>query len=114
MSTYQQGLCSSFLLYSVYAASIPYASTMLVHDLGFDTAHAAQREFLSRLKLLHSLGCETNELAILQGSILLCSFQHFLEEIKGLRYWKCNAIRLSSQLGLRRVYDPMNHEMIGS
>ena len=103
MSRYLQSTCSSFLLYSLYAAVIPYASTKLVHDLGFDTAYAAQREFFSRVKVLYGLDCESSELALLQGSILLCSFKHVLGQTKDFRFWKSNAIRLAIQMGLHRL-----------
>jgi hypothetical protein len=90
------------LLYSLYAATVPYASTKLVHDLGFDTAHAAQTEFFSRVKVLHGLDCESSELALLQGSIMLCSFKHAMEQTKDFRFWKSNVIRLAIQMGLHR------------
>jgi hypothetical protein len=105
ISRYLQGTCSSFLLYSVYAASAPYASAKLVHDLGFDTAYAAQHEFFSRIKVLYGLDCESSELALLQGSVLLCSFKHPMEQTKDFRFWKSNAIRLAIQMGLHRQYD---------
>ncbi|KAF1986041.1 hypothetical protein K402DRAFT_98086 [Aulographum hederae CBS 113979] len=100
-SSYHQSTCSTFLLYSLYAATIPYASAQLIQDLGFVTAQAAQGEFFCRAKVLHGLGCELSELALLQGTILLCSFTHFLDQTKDFRFWKCNAIRLAVQMGLR-------------
>ncbi|KAF2422964.1 hypothetical protein EJ08DRAFT_461948 [Tothia fuscella] len=103
MSRYLQGTCSTILLYSLYAAVVPYTSARFVHDLGFVTTHEAQKEFFSRAKLLYDLDCESSELALLQGSVLLCSFIRPMEQSKDFRFWKSNATRLATQMGLYKL-----------
>lgn len=104
LANYLHGQCSSFLLCSIFTASVPYAPRELISKLGFSSPHAAQEEYFHRAKILHGLGCEMSELAVLQGSILLCSFAHYLDPIMDFRYWKSNATRLAFQLGVRKQW----------
>jgi hypothetical protein len=97
---YEQGNCSTFLLYSIFVAVIPFASDSLLHDAGYKDVLTAQVEFFARAKILYDFGCEKSELVLLQGSILLSWFQHSLDTIKNSRFWFGNATRLATQMGL--------------
>lgn len=72
--------------------------------LGFSNTEAAQLEFFTRARLLYDFGCEDDELLLLQGCVLLGSFQHSFDAVKESRFWVANAVRLGKQLGAHRRY----------
>lgn len=97
-----QGICSTFLLYTIFVVALPFASEDVLHGAGYTDVALAQNDYFKRAKSLYDLGCERNELSLLQGSVLLASYQHFLDTNKNSRYWFGNAVRLAAQMGLHR------------
>lgn len=81
---------------------VPYASMDLVEAAGYSDRHVAQREFVFKARLLHDFGCERRQLSLLQGSVVLSSFQPTYAPTKDFRFWFHNAVRLSTQMGLHR------------
>ncbi|KAH7112102.1 fungal-specific transcription factor domain-containing protein [Dendryphion nanum] len=112
----QKRTCSTFLLYSIFVVALPFAPEDLLHDIGYTDLLAAQIEYFTRAKTLYDLGCERNDLSLLQGSILLASYQHFLDANKNSRYWFSNAVRLALQMGFHRSEiaietDPLTYKL---
>jgi hypothetical protein len=70
--------------------------------MSFKTITESQREFFSRARLLFDFGCEKNQMSLLQGSILMSSFQNSFAPDKDFRFWFNNAIHLATLMGLHR------------
>jgi hypothetical protein len=94
--------CSHFVLYSLLANVVPYASHEIILAAGYVDRDAAQKDFLLKARLLHDFGCEKRQLNLLQGSIVLSSFQFSFALDKDHRYWFHNAIRIAMQMGLHK------------
>ncbi|KAL2785969.1 fungal-specific transcription factor domain-containing protein [Aspergillus keveii] len=99
---YERGTCSSFLLWSIFANVAPYASPELLLESGYTEYSMAQKAFFSKARLLYDFGCEKGQLNLLQGSILLSSFQFTFAPDKDFRFWFHNAARIALQMGLNR------------
>ncbi|KAJ4204162.1 hypothetical protein NW759_014999 [Fusarium solani] len=102
LEAYDQGNCSSFLLWSILASVSPHASLALLQDAGFSECSVAQKDFFSKARLLFDFGCEKEQLSLLQGSILLSSFHCSFAPNKDFRFWFQNAIRIATQMGFHR------------
>lgn len=99
MGEYRQNQCSTFVLYAMFVVALPHAPDSLLESIGLVDA---QTEYFTRAKILFDFGCENDELNLLQGSILLGSFQHYLDPIKNAGFWFSNATRLALQMGIHR------------
>lgn len=99
---YQLQNCSTFLLYAIFAITIPYASPELIQAAGYKDITSAQREFFTRARVLFDFGCEKGQLNVLQGSIFMSSFQNSFAPDKDFRFWFNNAIHLATLMGLHR------------
>lgn len=99
---HHQGNSSTFLLYSIFAITVPYASLDLVQSMGFSGIVEAQKEFFTRARLLYDFGCEKSQLYLLQGCVYLSSFQNSFAPSKDFRFWFHNAVRIATRLGFHR------------
>jgi hypothetical protein len=81
---------------------VPYASIDEIQATGYDFRDAAQTDFQLKARLLHDFGCEKRQLSLLQGCIILSSFQFSYAPNKDHRVWFFNAIRIATQLGLHK------------
>ncbi|PYH81921.1 hypothetical protein BO82DRAFT_432278 [Aspergillus uvarum CBS 121591] len=108
MEDYERGSCSSFLLWSILANVVPYADSDLLFDSGYTECAIAQKDYFSRARLLYDFGCEKAQLNLLQGSLLLSSFQNSFAPDKDFRFWFHNAVRIALQMGFNRR-DMENH-----
>ncbi|KAH6972390.1 fungal-specific transcription factor domain-containing protein [Ilyonectria sp. MPI-CAGE-AT-0026] len=99
---YEQGNCSTFLLYAIFAITVPYAMGELVHAMGFKTVTEVQKECCTRARLLYDFGCEKNQLNLLQGCIFMSSFQNSFAPDKDFRFWFSNATHIATLMGLHR------------
>ena len=100
--SYESGKYSLFLLQSVFANVVPYASSELLCEAGFQDHLTAQRTFFERATLLYDLRSEKRHLQLLQGSILLSSSTFPSSEDRDHRFWLTNAVRIAMKLGLHR------------
>lgn len=101
---YAQKRCSTFLLYSIFAITVPYASSGLIQNMSFSSVTDAQREFFLRARLLYDFGCEKGQLNVLQGSIFMSSFQNSFAPDKDFRFWFNNAIHMATLMGLHQRF----------
>jgi hypothetical protein len=62
----------------------------------------AQKDFFSKARLLYDFGCEKGQLNLIQGSILLSSFQFSFAPDKDFRFWFHNATRIALQMGFNK------------
>lgn len=102
LDDYERGSCSSFLLWSIFANVTPYALPTLLLESGYTEYATAQKEFFSKARLLYDFGCEKGQLNLLQGSILLSSFQYSFAPDKDFRFWFHNAVRIALQMGFNK------------
>lgn len=98
----ENGIFSTFLLQTILASAIPYASEELLHDCGFQDHATAQKTFFFRANLLCDMGAEKSQLRLLQGSVILSLLHFSLVMEKDYRYWLSNAVRLATKMGLHR------------
>ena len=96
--------CSHFVLYAVLANAVPYATADVISAAGYRDREATQVDFVRKARLLHDFGCEKRQLSLLQGSIILSSFQFSYAPNKDHRFWFHNAVRIATQMGLHRQY----------
>lgn len=101
---YQTGQHSVFLLQCILANAVPYAPRELLREAGYDDRITAQKSLFSKARLLYDLGCETSQLHLLQGSIMLSSLSFTYAMDKDYRYWLSNAGRIATRMGLHRNY----------
>lgn len=92
------------MLFALLANVVPFASADLVRELGYSDINAAQGDFFLKARLLFDFGCEKGQLSLLQGSILLSSFQNSFSPDKDFRFWFNNAVRIATQMGFHRRY----------
>ncbi|RSL99816.1 hypothetical protein CEP52_009510 [Fusarium oligoseptatum] len=102
VSDFNQYRCSTFLIYSMFSITVPYASDELIHAMSFGSVIEAQRTFFTRARLLFDFGCERSQLNLLQGCILLSSFQNSFAPDKDYRFWFNNATHMATRMGLHR------------
>lgn len=88
----------------MFATAIPYADQDLVAEMGYPDVGTGQKEFFSRARLLFDFGCEKGQLNLLQGCILLSSFQNSFWPDKDFRFWFSNAVRIATQIGFHQEY----------
>lgn len=81
---------------------MPYAGEDLLAEMGYSDVATAQREFFSRARLLFDFGCEKSQLTLMQGCILLSSFQNSFWPDKDCRFWFSNAVRIATQIGFHQ------------
>ncbi|KAH7125996.1 fungal-specific transcription factor domain-containing protein [Dactylonectria macrodidyma] len=99
---FSQQNCSSFLLYAIFAITVPYAPSNLVQAMSFESITEAQKAFFTRARVLFDFGCERGQLNLLQGSIFMSSFQNSFAPDKDFRFWFNNAMHMATQMGLHR------------
>ena len=108
---FQNDNCSHFVLYAILANVVPYTTSKVITALGYRNRDLAQHDFVLKARLLHDFGCEKRQLNLLQGSIILSSFQFSYAPNKDHRFWFHNAVRVATQLGLHRQYEPSQDEL---
>lgn len=99
---YMNGNSSHFVIYAMMANAIPYSPMDLITAAGYSDRNVAQGDFVFKARLLNDFGCERRQLSLLQGSVVLSSFQPTYAPVKDFRFWFHNAVRLSTQMGLHR------------
>jgi hypothetical protein len=99
---YMTGNASYFILHSILANAVPYASIDLIKEAGYGSREEAQADSTQKARLIYDFGCEKNQLHLLQGSIILSSFQFSYSASKDHRIWFHNAIRIAIQMGLHK------------
>ncbi|PIA94147.1 Cutinase transcription factor 1 beta [Cercospora beticola] len=102
ISDYEQRKFSPFLLQSMLANVVPYASEALIQDAGFPDRATAQRSFFLKAKRLYDFGHEKSQLRLLQGCIMLSSLSFSYSVDYDFHFWFNNAVRTATQLGLHR------------
>lgn len=86
----------------VLANAVPYASIDLIRRAGFSSHQDALREFNRRAVLLYNFNCEKQQLAILQGALLLGVQWNTHTGDKDYRYWMSQGVRIAMRMGLHR------------
>lgn len=102
LDDFECGNCSTFVLWSIFANVAPFTNPELLLDAGYSESSVAQKEFFTKARLLYDFGCETVQLNLIQGSILLSSFQFSIAPDKDFRFWFHNAVRIATQMGFNR------------
>jgi hypothetical protein len=100
MEDYEKGRYSIFVMQSILANVVPYASADLLREAGYSDRGVAQKSFFLKAKRLYDFGCEKSQLRILQGSIMLSSLSFSYAVDFDFRFWFSNAVRIATQMGL--------------
>ena len=98
------GNASYFVLHAILANAVPYAPANVIMMAGYSSREAAQADLTQKARLIYDFGCEKNQLHLLQGSIILSSFQFSYSANKDHRIWFHNAVRIAIQMGLHKQY----------
>ncbi|KAI9902270.1 hypothetical protein N3K66_004087 [Trichothecium roseum] len=100
LQSYKMRRYSPFILQAILLNASQYAPTDLLVKCGFPDRLSAQKVYFTRASLLYDLGCERNQLRMLQGSIILgtCVFTYSMD--KDFRFWLQNAARIAIKMGL--------------
>lgn len=104
ISGYEQRTFSPFLLQSMLANVVPYASELLIQDAGYSDRATAQRSFFLKAKRLYDFGHEKSQLHLLQGCIMLSSLSFSYSVEYDFHFWFNNAVRIATQMGLHRDF----------
>ena len=102
LQQWEKGTVSVFLLYAIFIVTLPYMDDVPREGMPSGSIKEIQFEYFTRAKLIVDLGYECDELALLQGSILLSSFQHYMDPIKDYRFWFANAVRSATLMGIHQ------------
>jgi Fungal specific transcription factor domain len=102
MQEYEEGRYSPFLMQSILANVVPYASATLLLEAGYSDRGVAQKSFFLKAKRLYDFRCEKGQLRLLQGSIMLSSLSFSYAVDYDFRFWFNNAVRIATQMGLHR------------
>lgn len=105
LQSYKMRRYSPFILQAILLNASQYAPADLLAKCGFPDRLSAQKVYFTRASLLYDLGCERNQLRMLQGSIILgtCVFTYSMD--KDFRFWLQNAARIAIKMGLHERYD---------
>lgn len=102
MHNYTKNTCSIFLLQSIFANVIPFATPELIKELGYANRREAQRSFFKKAQLLYDFGVEKSQIYLIQGCFFLASLHFSIGNARDYRYWFSNAARIATQIGLHQ------------
>lgn len=103
LTAIQDGSFSHLLLNSVYLNASIYCSDAVISEAGFESRYAASLTFYRRAKFFYDAGYETDAIATIQATFLLCSWWSSLLEQKDPWYWLGICTGMAQALGMHRA-----------
>lgn len=100
----EEGSCSHLLLNAVYLAATIYCSDSIIENAGFASRYAASLTFYRRAKSLYDAGYETDAIATIQATFLMCHWWSGLLEPKDPYYWLGISAGMAQALGLHQAF----------
>lgn len=98
----EKGSCSHLLLNAVYLTATVYCSDSIIATAGFPSRYAASLTFYRRAKMIYDAGYETDTIATMQATLLMCHWWSGLLEPKDPWYWLGISAGLAQALGLHQ------------
>lgn len=95
---------SHLLLNAVYLTATVYCSDTIIADAGFASRYAASLTFYRRAKMIYDAGYESDTIATIQATFLMCHWWSGLLEPKDPWYWLGISAGLAQALGLHQAY----------
>jgi hypothetical protein len=102
--TIEEGSFSHVLLNAIYLAATIYCSDSVIADAGFGSRYAASLTFYRRAKFLYHAGYETDAIATIQATFLICHWWSGLLEHKDPWYWLGISAGMAQALGMHHVW----------
>ncbi|OQD90866.1 hypothetical protein PENANT_c001G06735 [Penicillium antarcticum] len=103
LGTLQQGSFSHLLLNAIYLAATIYCSDSVIADAGFPSRYAASLTFYRRAKSIYDAGYETDAIATIQATFLMCHWWSGLLDHKDPWYWIGISTGMALALGMHQV-----------
>ncbi|CAI7615778.1 unnamed protein product [Penicillium bialowiezense] len=94
---------SHLLLNAVYLTATVYCSDNIISDAGFASRYAASLTFYRRVKMIYDAGYESDTIATIQATFLMCHWWSGLLEPKDPWYWLGISAGLAQALGLHQA-----------
>ncbi|KAJ6068616.1 transcriptional regulator family: Fungal Specific TF [Penicillium canescens] len=101
--TLEEGSFSHLLLNAIYLAATIYCSDSVIADAGFPSRYAASLTFYQRAKSLYDAGYETDVIATIQATFLMCHWWSGLLDHKDSWYWLGISAGMALALGMHQV-----------
>jgi hypothetical protein len=102
--TLEEGSFSHLLLNAIYLAATSYCSDSVIADAGFPSRYAASLTFYQRAKSLYDAGYETDAIATIQATFLMCHWWSGLLDQKDSWYWLGISAGMALALGMHQVW----------
>lgn len=98
----KKGEASHLLLNAVYLAATTYCSDEIIADAGFVSRYVASLTFYRRAKAIYDAGYETDSIATIQATFLICNWWSGLQEPKDPWYWLGISVGMAQALGMHQ------------
>ncbi|KAJ5606205.1 hypothetical protein N7510_008986 [Penicillium lagena] len=102
--TVEEGSFSHLLLNAICLAATMYCSDSVIADAGFVSRYAASLTFYRRAKFLYDAGYETDAIATIQATFLICHWWSGLLEHKDPWYWLGISAGMAQALGMHQAW----------
>jgi hypothetical protein len=99
----EDGSFSHLLLNSIYLAASIYCSDSVISDAGFVSRYAASLTFYRRAKFIYDAGYETDAIATIQATFLICHWWSGLLEQKDPWYWLGICTGMAQAMGMHQA-----------
>jgi hypothetical protein len=99
----EDGSYSHLLLNAIYLAASIYCPDSVISDAGFVSRYAASHTFYRRAKFLYDSGYETDAIATIQATFLICHWWSGLLEQKDPWYWLGICAGMAQALGMHQA-----------
>ena len=104
LANLEEGLFSHLLLNSIYLAATIYCPDAVISDAGFVSRYAASLTFYRRAKFFYDAGYETDAIATIQATFLICHWWSGLLEQKDPWYWLGICTGMAQALGMHQAW----------
>jgi hypothetical protein len=102
--TLEKGSFSHLLLNAIYLVATIYCSDFVISEAGFPSRYAASLTFYQRAKDLYDAGHETDTIATIQATLLMCHWWSGLLDHKDSWYWLGISAGMAVALGMHQVW----------
>ncbi|KAH6685937.1 hypothetical protein F5X68DRAFT_262452 [Plectosphaerella plurivora] len=82
-----QSPASLLLVQAVMFAASAFVDSQYLQEAGYTSRRAARKSFFEKTKLLYTLDCETDPMAISQALLLMAFWHETLDDEKGASHW---------------------------
>jgi hypothetical protein len=102
--TLEESSFSHLLLNAIYLVATTYCSDSVISEAGFVSRYAASHTFYQRAKAVYDAGYETDAIATIQATFLICHWWSGLLEQKDPWHWLGISAGLAQALGMHQAW----------